>query len=184
MVTFFGPDPYSDNTLVRLWELAGISGSLTVKLPAGLKATRAVPVDLRGVPQGPPLKIRNGSFKIDLPAFAPASFVLENKDGRRHAADTVGSLSSTASLERILPRRIIQAEVGLINTPLQRGDWGCRGTLNRFNGFPQIAETVKTVPFCAKPFFTPLKRGVNETWQVHELGCHESSELEPSPFDQ
>jgi hypothetical protein len=79
MLTFFGPDPYSDKTLVRLWELAGISGTLTVNLPAGLKATSALPVDLRGVPRGQALTLRNGSFKVDLPAFAPASFVLENQ---------------------------------------------------------------------------------------------------------
>ena len=77
MVTFFGPDPYSDKTLVRLWELAGISGALTVKLPVALKATRAQPVDLRGVREGSPLKVRNGSFEVDMPAFAPASFVLD-----------------------------------------------------------------------------------------------------------
>lgn len=77
MVTFFGPDPYSDKTLLRLWELAGSSGSLTVKLPAGLKATSAQPVDLRGVPIGSPLGVRNGSFKVELPAFAPASFTLD-----------------------------------------------------------------------------------------------------------
>jgi len=31
---------------------------------------------------------------------------------------------------------------------------------------------------------TRLKRGVNETWQTRELGCHEFYELEPSAFKQ
>jgi hypothetical protein len=77
LVTSFGPDPYSDKTLVRLWEAAGDSGSLTVTLPSGIKATRAIPVNLRGESEGKPVKIVNGAFKFNLPAFAPASFVLD-----------------------------------------------------------------------------------------------------------
>jgi hypothetical protein len=34
-------------------------------------------VDLRGEPDGKPVKIRNGSFNIKLAAFTPASFVFE-----------------------------------------------------------------------------------------------------------
>ena len=77
LVTSFGADPYSDKLLLRLWEAAGKSGTLTVKLPAGLKARMANPVDLRGEPDGKPVKISNGSFQVNLPAFAPASFVLD-----------------------------------------------------------------------------------------------------------
>jgi alpha-mannosidase len=77
LVTNFGPDPYSGKTLLRVWEQAGKSGSLNVKLPADLIATRAVPVDLRGEPAGEAVKIRNGAFSFQLAAFAPASFRLE-----------------------------------------------------------------------------------------------------------
>ncbi|HWX23211.1 MAG TPA: hypothetical protein VN578_25190 [Candidatus Binatia bacterium] len=77
IATCFGPDPYSDKLLLRLWELGGVSGALTVTLPPGLKATRALPVNLRGVPEGKPVRISRGTFKINLPAFAPASFVLD-----------------------------------------------------------------------------------------------------------
>jgi hypothetical protein len=77
LVTNFGPDPYGDQTLLRVWEQAGNSGSLTVKLPADLHATRAVPVNLRGEPAGDAVKIRSGSFTFKLAAFAPASFRLE-----------------------------------------------------------------------------------------------------------
>ena len=42
---------------MRVWEQAGHSGSLTVKLPADFRATRAVPVNLRGEPAGDAVKI-------------------------------------------------------------------------------------------------------------------------------
>jgi hypothetical protein len=77
LVTHFGPDPYSDRTLLRVWEQAGHSGSLTVKLPADFRATRALPVNLRGEPAGDAVNITGGSFTCKLAAFAPASFQLE-----------------------------------------------------------------------------------------------------------
>jgi hypothetical protein len=90
LVTSFGNDPFdppfrraerrdalTQHTLLRLWELAGDSGRLRVTLPPGLKAARAIPVNLRGEPEGAPVRIKNGSFKFNLPAFAPASFLLE-----------------------------------------------------------------------------------------------------------
>jgi hypothetical protein len=79
LVTSFGADPYSDKILLRVWEAAGDSGKLTVKLPAGLDATQALPVNLRGEPEGKPVKIKNGSFQFKLPAFAPASFVFNTR---------------------------------------------------------------------------------------------------------
>ena len=78
LVTTFGADPYSNKTLLRLWEAAGISGKLIVKLPSGMNVEQAIPVNLRGEPAGKPIKIKNNSFKINLPAFAPASFVFTN----------------------------------------------------------------------------------------------------------
>ncbi|MGO8700921.1 MAG: glycoside hydrolase family 38 C-terminal domain-containing protein [Limisphaerales bacterium] len=77
LVTHFGPDPYSDRTLLRVWEQAGHSGSLTVKLPADVRATRACPVNLRGEPAGSAMKIAGHSFTFQLAAFTPASFRLE-----------------------------------------------------------------------------------------------------------
>jgi hypothetical protein len=77
LVTLFGPDPYSDKTLLRVWEQAGNSGSLTVNLPADFKATKAMPVNLRGEPAGDALKIHNSTFNFKLGAFTPASFRLE-----------------------------------------------------------------------------------------------------------
>jgi alpha-mannosidase len=77
LVTNFGPDPYSDRTLLRVWELAGKSGSLAVTLPSDVRVTRAVPVNLRGEPAGDAVRIRNNAFTFKLGAFAPASFRLE-----------------------------------------------------------------------------------------------------------
>jgi hypothetical protein len=82
LATFFGPDPYSSKLLLRVWELAGHSGPLTIQLPADLHAVRAIPVNLRGEPQGSSLKIKRGTFKIPLPAFSPASYVLESEPGQ------------------------------------------------------------------------------------------------------
>jgi hypothetical protein len=36
-------------------------------------------VNLRGEPAGIPIEIKNGSFATALPAFAPASFVFDNR---------------------------------------------------------------------------------------------------------
>jgi hypothetical protein len=77
LVTSFGADPYGDKTFLRLWEAAGDPGKLSVKLPAGMKATQAVPVNLRGEPEGQPVKVTNGIFKFNLPAYAPATFVFD-----------------------------------------------------------------------------------------------------------
>ncbi len=64
-------------TLLRLWELAGESGKVTVQLPSGSPARIARPVDLRGDSLGPPIAIQAGSFEFLLSRFAPASFELE-----------------------------------------------------------------------------------------------------------
>lgn len=87
LVTSFGADPYSNKTLLRLWEVAGDSGKLMVKLPAGIDAKLAIPVNLRGEPEGKPVKIKNGSFKIQLGAFAPASFLFDTQREMKFAND-------------------------------------------------------------------------------------------------
>jgi hypothetical protein len=77
LVTAFGADPYGDKTLLRLWEQSGMSGACEVKLPAGFKAVRAMPVNLRGEKSGEAIPVSNGTFSVHLHAFAPASFVFE-----------------------------------------------------------------------------------------------------------
>ena len=77
LVTLFGADPYSDKTLLRVWEAAGRAGSLTVTLPADFNAGYVVPVNLRGEPAGDPVRLRNQAFTFKLGAFAPAGFRFE-----------------------------------------------------------------------------------------------------------
>jgi len=78
MVTAFGEDPDGNSgTLLRLWEQGGVSSPLTVTLPAGLKAVRAQPINLRGEKAGQPIPITDGKLTFTLPAYAPASFILQ-----------------------------------------------------------------------------------------------------------
>ena len=76
LVTAFGRNPDGPGIVLRLWEQAGESGPLKVRLPASMKIEQAQPVDLRGGPTGKPTPVRNGTFRLELGAFAPASFVL------------------------------------------------------------------------------------------------------------
>ncbi len=78
MVTAFGEDPdLNPGTLLRLWEQGGLSGPLTVTLPGGLPAAHAVPVNLRGEKTGQPIAIADGILQVTLPAYTPASFLLQ-----------------------------------------------------------------------------------------------------------
>lgn len=77
LVTAFGADVDGNpGTLLRVWEQAGSTGELVVTLPRGMKASRATPVNLRGVKTGEPVKIKGSEFAFLLSAYAPASFVL------------------------------------------------------------------------------------------------------------
>ena len=64
-------------TFLRVWELAGESGQVTVQLPSRSHARIARPVDLRGDSAGQPIAVESGSFEFALNRYAPASFVLE-----------------------------------------------------------------------------------------------------------
>ena len=67
----------SGRTLLRVWEQAGVSGMLTVTLPAGAAFAKATPVNLRGETAGEPSTLATGTLTFQLDAYAPASFVLE-----------------------------------------------------------------------------------------------------------
>ncbi len=79
LVTAFGADPDGVNkgTLLRVWDQTGNTGEVTINLPPGFKAERATPVDLRGEKAGEPFRIGNDKITFKLPAYAPASFMLE-----------------------------------------------------------------------------------------------------------
>ena len=66
LVTAFGADPDGNpGTLLRVWEQAGVSGELTVTLPAGFKVTHAQPVNLRGEKIGEPVVVSGGALKFE-----------------------------------------------------------------------------------------------------------------------
>jgi len=79
-VTAFGANPDGEGIVLRLWELAGKNGPCQVRLPAGMNAKNVQPVNLRGVPEGKPLAVKNGAFAAGLKAFAPTSFVLQTPE--------------------------------------------------------------------------------------------------------
>jgi len=75
LVTAFAKNPDGPETLLRVWEQAGISGKLAITLPKHF--IKATPVNLRGEKIGTPLIISDGEISIDLHGYAPASFLLE-----------------------------------------------------------------------------------------------------------
>ena len=77
MVTAFCKNPDGPGTVLRLWEQAGASGAITAELPKGAPWVKATPVNLRGEATGPAKPIEGNKLTLDLPAYAPASFVLE-----------------------------------------------------------------------------------------------------------
>ena len=76
LVTAFGTNPDGPGTVLRLWEQAGQSGTVNVRLPEGMTIKQAQPVDLRGRPIGKPIAVKGGSFGLRVEPFAPVSVVL------------------------------------------------------------------------------------------------------------
>jgi Polysaccharide lyase family 4, domain III/Glycosyl hydrolases family 38 N-terminal domain len=76
-ITAYLSNPDGPGTVLRLWEQAGQSGTVRVRLPEGMNVKQVQPVDLRGRPVGQPIPVRNGSFRIGVGAFAPASLVFD-----------------------------------------------------------------------------------------------------------
>ena len=79
-VTAYGSNPDGPSTVLRLWELAGKSGTVRVRLPDGTNPKQAQPVDLRGRPIGKPIVVKNGSFEVQVGAFAPGSLVFNTAE--------------------------------------------------------------------------------------------------------
>jgi hypothetical protein len=77
-ITAFETDPFGNTgTLLRLWEMTGKSGEVTISLPQDLHFKKATPVTLRSEKAGKAIKITNGKFSYNIKAFAPLSFLLE-----------------------------------------------------------------------------------------------------------
>ncbi|MEI7899562.1 MAG: hypothetical protein WCK89_04875, partial [bacterium] len=77
LITAFGANPDGKGVVLRLWEQAGVSGRVTVRLPPGMKASTITPASLRGESMGKPEPLMGDGFETKLKAFAPASFLLE-----------------------------------------------------------------------------------------------------------
>jgi alpha-mannosidase len=77
LVAAFGSNPDGPGTVLRLWEQAGESGTVRVRLPEGTTFKQVQPVDLRGRSIGKPIAVKDGSFKVLAGAFAPVSFVFD-----------------------------------------------------------------------------------------------------------
>jgi hypothetical protein len=75
LVTAFGANPDGQGTLLRVWEMAGVSGEISLHIPGRFQT--ATPVNLRGEQAGAPLPIRNGRLTFVLAAYAPASFSIK-----------------------------------------------------------------------------------------------------------
>jgi hypothetical protein len=75
LITAYGSNADGPGTVLRIWEQAGKSGTVIVRLPEGMNVKQVQPVDLRGCPVGQPILVRNGSFKVQRGAFAPVSLV-------------------------------------------------------------------------------------------------------------
>jgi hypothetical protein len=75
-VTAFGNDPESGELTLRMWEMAGQGGAVTVQLPKSFSAKSVQPCDLRGRPIGKTIPVDNGAFKIDVKPYAPVSLVI------------------------------------------------------------------------------------------------------------
>ena len=83
-MTAFGPNPYGEGTLLRLWDQAGSAGTCTIGMPAGMKARTAQPCDLRGQDVGSPIEISaEGTFDVTIPHMAPASLILQTESTRK-----------------------------------------------------------------------------------------------------
>ncbi|TDW97180.1 glycoside hydrolase family 38 N-terminal domain-containing protein [Dinghuibacter silviterrae] len=78
LVTAFGEDPDGNpGTLLRLWEMTGVSGDIRITLPGYRHFTSATPINLRGEVAGKKIPIVNGQFTMGIKAFGPASFNLQ-----------------------------------------------------------------------------------------------------------
>lgn len=79
LVSAFGANPDGAGTLLRFWETSGKAGAHFVRLPDGLKTKSVQPVNLRGVPVGKPIAVKDGVFELNLRAFAPFSCLLNEE---------------------------------------------------------------------------------------------------------
>ena len=74
LMTAFGQNPDGPGTLLRVWDQSGVGGKLEITIPGHFLT--ATPVNLRGEVAGKPVPMQDGRIGLDLPPYAPASYVL------------------------------------------------------------------------------------------------------------
>ncbi|MEI7729292.1 MAG: polysaccharide lyase family protein [Verrucomicrobiota bacterium] len=77
LVTALGANPDGLGTRLRVWELAGQGGPLRIQLPASLAKAGVQACDLRGRPMNQPVETKAGVLTVQLPAFAPMTFLFK-----------------------------------------------------------------------------------------------------------
>ena len=76
-LTAFRLSQDEEGALLRIWEQAGEQGECTVSLPKNLEVSSAQPVDLRGLPSGAAIPVRDGIFSLKIEAYKPYTFILK-----------------------------------------------------------------------------------------------------------
>jgi alpha-mannosidase len=102
-VTAFGPNPDGDGVIVRLWELGGVTGPVSVILPAEYRNAEIAPVDLRGSPlRDAAVRQTLSGFTANLRANAPLTVLIKPRTQAartgsppQHRAARVGKRSET-----------------------------------------------------------------------------------------
>ena len=77
LVTAYGPNTDGPGTILRLWEQAGNSGEVIVTLPENTPFKQAILCNLRGISSTTSISIKNSTFKVNLHANSPLSFILK-----------------------------------------------------------------------------------------------------------
>lgn len=98
-VTAFGPNIDGDGTILRLWEQSGKDQSVTVTLPKELKATKVVPVDLRGQKIGKAIKVTNNQFTVNIGKNAPYSVQLDYEIAPTEVDDVINAKAESMNDE-------------------------------------------------------------------------------------
>ena len=74
-LTAFGPNPYGQGTLLRLWEHSGQDAPCRIQLPAAMNGQTAQRCNLRGEQVGTAIPVREGQLEVPLAHHAPVSLV-------------------------------------------------------------------------------------------------------------
>ncbi len=77
LVTAFGPNPFGEGIILRLWEQTGIAGKCKISLQAGFPFTKAVPCNLRSEKTGNAIVLKDHAFEMYIGSYSPVSFLLE-----------------------------------------------------------------------------------------------------------